>query len=219
MVKGIIFDADGTLLDSMMIWKDAGRLYLESLGYKVKENLEEIMFDMTMAEGAEYMKKNYGLKLMEDEIIHGVNSRVYDFYAEDVEPKTGVKEFLEYVYFKDIPMTIATSTDRLMIEAALKRTGFDKYIKKIFTTTEVGKGKSNPDIFIAAMKEMKSSADETWLFEDAAYSMETAKKIGLHTVGIYDFSSMNHQEEVKGLSDIYIKNWKQYPYVIEKMNI
>ncbi len=219
MVKGIIFDVDGTLLDSMMIWEGAGKLYLESLGYEVKENLGAIMFDMTMAEGAEYMKKHYDLKLTAEEIVAGVNTRVYDFYAKEVEPKAGVKEFLEYVYAKGIPMTIATSTDRPMIEAALTRTELARYIKKVFTTTEVGKGKNCPDIFVAAMNAMESSAGETWLFEDACYSMKTAKSLGIKNVGIYDFSSEKEQKYVKQLSDFYLGDWKNWKELIKVMDI
>lgn len=217
MAEGIIFDVDGTLLDSMGIWMDAGRLYLESLGCEVKENLGEIMFELTMAEGAEYIKKNYGLRYSIDEICDGINGRVYEFYEKEAMPKEGVREFLEYAYNKEIPMTIATSTDRPMIEAALKRTGFDKYIRKIFTTTEIGKGKAYPDIFDAAINEMKSSKENTWLFEDAEYSIKTAKKMGINVCGVYDFSSEDSQNKIKELSDIYIRNWNEYPTVIEKL--
>ena len=83
-------------------------------------------------------------------------------------------------------MTVATSTDRPMIEAAFKRLGLEKYFKKIFTTTEVGKGKDNPLIFEKAMEEMKSDKAGTWLMDDAFYSLNTAYNNGINTVGIYD---------------------------------
>ena len=79
----------------------------------------------------------------------------------------------------------------------------------IFTTTEVGKGKNHPDIFIRAMEKMHTSSENTWMFEDASYSLETAKKIGIKTVGIYDQSSANCQEQLKKVSDIYINNWSE----------
>lgn len=215
MVEGIIFDVDGTMLDSMSIWMNAGKLYLEDQGCQVNENIAEIMFDLTMSEAAEYMQKKYGLKHTVEEICDGVNKKTYSFYENEAQPKQGIIKFLDYVYEKGIPMTIATSTDRPMIEVALKRVGFDKYIKKIFTTTEVGKGKDQPDIFKAAMKEMSSTEESTWLFEDALYSIKTAKKMGIHTVGIYDFSSDAQQDEIKEMSDIYIKDWSEYQSVIQ----
>jgi HAD superfamily hydrolase (TIGR01509 family) len=152
-----------------------------------------------------------------EEICDGINQRVYEFYANEAKPKEGVVEFLEYVYQKNIPMTIATSTDRPMIEVALKRVGFHKYIKKIFTTGEVGKGKNHPDIFKAAMSEMNSTEEDTWLFEDALYSIKTAGQMGINTVGIYDFSSDSQQDAIKEKVDIYIKDWSEYKCVIEKI--
>ena len=59
MSKGFIFDVDGTILDSMSIWMDAGKLYLESLGIKTDENIGEVMFEMTMEQGAKYLQDNY----------------------------------------------------------------------------------------------------------------------------------------------------------------
>ena len=55
MAKGFIFDVDGTILDSMEIWMDAAKLYLKDLGIEAEENLGDIMFSLTMAEGAEYI--------------------------------------------------------------------------------------------------------------------------------------------------------------------
>ena len=94
MAKGFIFDVDGTILDSMSIWMDAGKLYLESLGIKTDENIGEVMFDLTMAEGAEYLKKNYGLDLSIEEICDGINNRVFEFYDKEAMEKKYVRNFI-----------------------------------------------------------------------------------------------------------------------------
>ena len=135
--KGFIFDVDGTILDSMSIWMDAGKLYLESLGIKTDENIGEVMFDLTMAEGAEYLKKNYGLDLSIEEICDGINNRVFEFYDKEAMEKKYVRNFIEDAKEMGIKMTIATSTDRPMIEAALKRLDLMKYFDEIFTATTI----------------------------------------------------------------------------------
>lgn len=209
MAVGFIFDVDGTILDSMSIWMDAGNLYLNSLGIETDENIGEVLFDMTMVEGANYLKNKYHIDLTIEQICEGINDTVYDFYKNKAQLKSGIKEFIILAHKQNIPMTIATSTDRPMIEAALKRLDLYKYFDDIFTTTEVGKGKNHPDIFIRAMEKMHTSSENTWMFEDASYSLETAKKIGIKTVGIYDQSSANCQEQLKKVSDIYINNWSE----------
>lgn len=61
MIKSAIFDVDGTLLDSMKIWDDAGERYLSSVGKTAENGLSEKLCDMSLTEGAEYMKKQYAL--------------------------------------------------------------------------------------------------------------------------------------------------------------
>ncbi len=210
MSKGFIFDVDGTILDSMSIWMDAGKLYLESLGIKTDENIGEVMFEMTMEQGAKYLQDNYNVELSIEEICQGINDRVFEFYEKEAPEKEGIREVLEKARNSGISMTIATSTDRPMIEAALKRLDLIDYFQEIFTTTEVGKGKDSPDIFNKAMLAMNTSPENTWLFDDAAYSLATAKKMGINTVGVYDVHSDGRQDEVKKFSDVYIKEWREY---------
>ena len=190
MSKGFIFDVDGTILDSMSIWMDAGKLYLESLGIKTDENIGEVMFEMTMEQGAKYLQDNYNVELSIEEICQGINDRVFEFYEKEAPEKPGIREVLEKAKKRKISMTIATSTDRPMIEAALKRLDLIDYFQ--------------------AMLAMNTSPENTWLFDDAAYSLATAKKMGINTVGVYDVHSGGKQDEVKKFSDVYIKEWREY---------
>lgn len=217
MIEGIIFDVDGTILDSMGIWMEVGIRYLESLGICAEDNLGNILFSLTMKEGAEYIKKNYALDLSVREIIDGINDIVYQFYAGEVQPKKGIEQFLQWAYEQKIPMTIATSTDRHLIEAAFTRLGFCDYFEKIFTTTEIGKGKGEPDIYIAAQQYMKCSRENTWLIDDALYALKTAAAQRFKTVGVYDPSSEKEQEKIMEISDIYISGWEGYKTLIKEM--
>ena len=196
---------------------NVGELYLKDMGIKAESNLGEILFEMTMNEGAEYIQKKYNLNLTTEEICTGINNRVYKFYEKEAMPKPKVIDFIEQAYENKIPMTIATSTDRPMIEAAFKRLHIDKYFKKIFTTTEVGHGKDKPDIFIKAMEEMETTPKQTWLFEDGAYSIETAKQLGIKTIGIYDPASEKDQEKIRNLTNIYIKNWTEHKTLLKQI--
>ena len=143
MSTGFIFDVDGTILDSMGIWMNVGELYLKDMGIKAEPNLGEILFEMTMNEGAEYIQKKYNLNLTTEEICTGINNRVYKFYKKEAMPKPKVIDFIEQAYENKIPMTIATSTDRPMIEAAFKRLHIDKYFKKYLPRQRLDMEKTN----------------------------------------------------------------------------
>lgn len=215
MIKGIIFDVDGVLLDSLSIWKDLGARYLKSLGARPKEGLGEILFSMSMEQGADYLKENYALKESQSEILDGIGSMLEDFYYYEVLIKPGVRELLEYMKTKGIRMTAATSSPRLHVERALERNGILKYIDKIFTNAEIGTSKHSPDIYNAAAKYMGTKPEETLVFEDSLYALKTAKAAGFIAVGVYDANGEGDQEGVKDTGDSYITDMKAFSGIFE----
>ena len=206
-IKGAIFDMDGVLLDSMPMWDHAGEMYLAGQGIQAEPDLEKVLFTMTMMKGAEYMQEHYGLKLSAEEIIDGINETVRDFYTIKVEPKSGVPELLKLLKRYGIPVTVATSTDRCHVEAALTRTGLIKYVDRIFTCSEVGVGKAaSPKIYEMAAEFMGTLAAETFVFEDAYHAAETAQNGGFVVVGLYDESSNDRQGDLIAHCDHYFKS-------------
>lgn len=205
MIRGAIFDLDGTLLDSMPIWEDAAERFLDSLGIEAEPGLREILYPMSMTEGAEYLKSRYRLELSVDEIVAGVSHVIEDFYAHQVQLKEGVGQFLAGLKQAGIKMVIATSNDRQVFEGALKRLGVFDCFDRIFTCSEIGVGKSKPDIFLVAAEFMGTLPEETWVFEDALYAIQTAKNAGFRTAGVYDSCSARDWEEIKRVSDIYME--------------
>ena len=121
MVKGVIFDVDGVLLNSMPVWENLGELYLQKFGIQAEKDLSEILYEMSLKEAAEYLISHYGLKQTVEEVTRGIVKEVEQFYVEKVPLKEGVREYLKELKERKIPMVIATSGDRKNAEAALKR--------------------------------------------------------------------------------------------------
>ena len=118
-IRGAIFDVDGTLLDSMKIWDQAGARYLESLGKEPEQGLNKILFSLSLADGAAYLKKAYDLVQTEEEIHQGVLDVVDAFYRDEAQAKAGVRELLAALSAKGVAMTVATSSDKRQIRTAL----------------------------------------------------------------------------------------------------
>ena len=197
---------DGTLLDSMAIWEDAGARYLKGLGIQAQEDLGKLLFPMSLQEGAAYMKDRYDLKLSVSQIIEGVGDTVRDYYFYEAPLKKWAPDFLGKLSRKDIPMAVATSSELEHIEAAFKRLNVNQYFQKIFTCSQVGAGKSRPDIYFAAGRYLGTEPRETYVFEDVLHAIETADKAGFKTVGVYDRFSELKQEEIRKHSDIYLED-------------
>ncbi len=217
MIKGVIFDIDGVLLDSMGIWDDLGARYLRSLGKIPEEGLNKILFSMSMEQGAEYLNEHYGLNKSVKETVDGIGRMLEDYYFYEVLLKPGAKEVLEFLKSKNIKMAAATSSPRTHIEKALSRNGLLGYIDKIYTTGEVGVSKHSPDIYNLAADYLKTKPEETLVFEDSLYALKTAKEAGYVTVGVYDEKGESDQEGLKNQADLYLKKLDDFIVMSEKL--
>ena len=208
MLKGAIFDFDGTLFDSMFIWDTAGEVYLQSIGIEPREDLQKVLKPMSLLQSAQYIRECYQIPLTVEEIMDGVNRTVEGYYFHSVQPKEGVIKFLEQMKAQGIKMCIATATDRYQVEAALKRCGMESFFFEIFTCTDVGHGKDEPIIFQKAMDYLGTTRANTVVFEDAYHATKTANADGFITVAVYD-SHENRQTELRSLSDCFLEDFTQ----------
>ena len=203
MLKGAIFDFDGTLVDSMFIWDTVGEDYLRLLGKEPHEDLKETFMTLTLEEAAEYYRTHYGVTLSVKEIVDGVNTMVEGIYRTRVALKQGVADFLAQLKENGTRMCIATVTDRYLVEETLDRLGILPYFSEIFTCAEVGYGKDKPIIYRKALEHLDTAKNETYVFEDSLFALKTAKADGFTTVGVYDRHE-NRQDNLKNLADYYI---------------
>ena len=203
MIKGAIFDFDGTLVDSMFIWDTFGEDYLRTLGKEPKENLTETFKTFTLEQAAEYYREHYGVTLSVKEIVDGVNAMVEQTYRTKVTLKPGISEYLAWLKENGVRMCVATVTDRYLVEETLERLGVRHYFSEIFTCAEVGFGKDKPVIYQKALEHLETEKRDTYVFEDMLLALNTAKTDGFPTVGVYDRHEA-HQDDLKELADYYI---------------
>ena len=217
MIRGAIFDLDGVLLDSMEIWNDLGARYLLKQGVQPEPDLREILFSMSMEQGAEYMKEQYHLDKTAEEILDGIQEMLQDFYFYEVKAKEGAKELLGFLQEKGIPMTAATSSPREHVTRALKRNGLYDFLKRIDTTSEVGESKHSPLIYQQAAHLLGTAPEETLVFEDSLYALQTAKNAGFRAVGVYDAEGETNQAGVEETGEVYLKNLREFMTYYKKL--
>ncbi len=207
MIRGAIFDVDGTLLDSMSIWGTVGEDYLRSLGCIPHENLTETFKCFSLYEAACYYRSEYGITLSVEEILTGINQMIEQYYFTETQAKPGVEAFLRTLQEHGVKMCIATSIDTYLIDASLERCGIRSYFSEIFTSNAVGHGKSEPHIYRAAQASLGTPIEETYVFEDAFYAAKAAAAVGFPIIGVYD-PSETQQAELKSLSEVYLQDFR-----------
>lgn len=212
-IEGAIFDLDGTLLDSMHIWSEIGLKFLKNEGVTPPPGASEEFVKLSLVQAAEFYIKNYAPHKTVMDIVKTINSLVEDFYFTQVLLKDGVIEFLEYLKNKDVKMCIATATDKYMVEKALERNGIREYFSEIFTCNGVGAGKDTPVIYDKALEHLGTAKENTFVFEDALYAIETANKAGYNIVGIKDVSEVASPEKISVLCSCFINDYSEiYKY-------
>ena len=207
--NGAIFDLDGTLLDSMPIWETVARDYLISKNKVPRPDLREKLRPLSLSQSAEYFQKEYGVAATTQQIVDGVNDLLNHFYLHKAPAKEGVADFLEALRQRGVKMCVATATHTHLVKAALSRTGLLPYFSAIFTCPDVGKSKDEPEIFLRALAHLGTEMQETYVFEDALFAMQTAQRAGFPIAAIYDLSAQGQQEQIKQLANVYCESFVQ----------
>lgn len=205
-IKAVIFDADGVLLDSLSVWKELGKRYITDLGYQPVAEMDEILFPMSMEQGADWLKNRFTLAYSEEKIVMDLKSRIRKYYFEEVPAKSGARELLQCLAEQKIPAAVATSSPREHICRVLERNGLLSFFDKIYTTSEIGESKHSPRVYLTAAEALGTKPSRTLVVEDSLYALQTAGNAGFLTAGIYDALGEPDQEQLKKDAYIYCRD-------------
>ncbi len=208
-IKAVIFDLDGTLVDSMGLWRDIDIEFLGARGIEYKDDLQEKIEGMSFTETAVFCKDYYNLTESVEELKEIWNRMAENKYRYEVQLKPGVMAFLEELKKQGIKMGIATSNSKELIAAVNEAYHFDRYISCIVTSCSVNKGKPAPDVYLEAARQLGVSPKECLVFEDIVKGIEAGKNAGMLVCAVEDSFSANQRERKKELSDYYIESYDE----------
>ena len=178
MYRFYIFDVDGTLIDSMPMWHELGRLYLASKGKDSPADLYDTIELMTLNEVAEFFIENYGITDSVEQIKADIAAVIYHQNSEVIEPIEAPLEELRKLQREGARMIALSTSDADCIRATLERLGVLEGFEAIYSADDFGLGKDKPEIWRMACEMHGVSAEETAVYEDSAYAMEAAAAAG-----------------------------------------
>ncbi len=206
-IKACLFDMDGTLLDSMHIWKDIDIEFLGRFGYELPPTLQREIEGMSFRETACYIKDRFHLPPSIEEIMNIWNEMAFQKYSEEIFFKEGAFEFVKRLKEKGIRTAICTSNSRELVNAVAEHLGFMPYFDTIITSCEVGAGKPAPDIYLEAAKRVGVEPEYCLVFEDIVTGLTAGKRAGMKLCAVEDLYSADQKEAKKAMADYYVENY------------
>lgn len=209
-VQGVIFDFDGTLVDSMGVWERIDLAFFGKYGLPLtRENAERIT-TLGFAAGARFVREELGLtSLTEQEIMDEWNDMAVPHYEHEVAFKPGARELVRWLESQGVPCSICTSNERRIVRATLRHWHADGLFPQMTCANELGRAKADPRTFADAARQLGCEPARTVVFEDTAPCAAAAKKAGFWVVGVQDDNVQQDTEGLHAVADFFIDDFRQ----------
>ena len=204
--KGAIFDMDGTLLDSMPVWKRLTQGYLKQFGVHITDQDYAVTEGFSHPQVAQYFADRYPELPDAQSLMDGMDRLISARYEAIAKPKEGVLDFLEGLRRRGVKMAIATLTARRHAEKALRDRDMLDYFEFMLTIEDVGISKREPDIYLQAAARMGLEPAECTVFEDAPYACATARRAGFRVCGMVEPAYAAGEDELRASSDLIVEH-------------
>jgi len=203
-IDAVIFDLDGTLVDSMWMWRSIDIEYLGRFGIAFPEDLQSKIEGMSFSETAIYFKQRFNLPDNLDQIKSDWNLMAWEKYSNEVPLKEGVKQFLEYLKLEGISAGIATSNSRELVDLVVEKHQMKDYFASVRTSCEVAMGKPSPDIYLLVAQDLGAKPERCLVFEDVLQGIMAGKNANMKVCAVYDEFSNRDQDEKIRLANYYV---------------
>lgn len=207
--EAVIFDLDGTLIDSMWVWIRVDEKYLSKFQIPVPEDLHKEIEGMSFSEGARYFKERFQITDSIEEIVAEWNRMAFQTYMEEVPMKPGAYEFVKKVRSMGLKTAIATSNSRQLVEAVLKVHGLLGDFDAIVTDDDVPRGKPDPYIYLEAAKRIDMEPEKCLVFEDIVMGIHAGQRAGMTVCAVRDEFSDYQWEEKQKLAQYAITDYAE----------
>ena len=205
-----IFDLDGTLLDSMWVWREVDRVFFEEMGFAEPEDYAASVQGMSFRETAEYTVRRFGLSRTAEEVMEGWLHATAEAYAQRVMFKPGALAYLRALKRAGVKLAVATANREALFEPPLRRFGAMELFDAVCTSAEVGDAaKDDGVLFRLAARRLNVDPEDCVVFEDTLKGVQGARKAGMGVYAVRDASNVFDAREIAALSDGIIDDFAE----------
>ncbi len=200
--KAIVFDMDGTLIDSMWAWRGIYREFIREHNLIMPEEMRGTP-EFPCGRAARMLLEQLD-GMTYEETLEDMYKLVDGHYRQDVEAKPGALAFVRHLKKAGYRVAVATATPLRYANNALRRLGFEGLFDLVVSREEIGLSKKEPEFFTRVAAQLQAQPGECVMFEDALYAMRSAKAAGFAVCAIEDYYAWREKDEILALPDRYI---------------
>lgn len=204
----LLFDLDGTLIDSNGIWVDVDLKFLSAHGLEPTEEYAYTVGHSIFPVAAAFTREYYHLGQSAEEIMAEWLDLAGDAYAH-VALKPGAREYLDRRAGDGEPMALVTACVPALCRTALAVHGLEGYFRDLIFVQELGVEKRDPAAFRMTLERLGVPAAECTLYEDSPGACAAAQSVGITAVGVYDGFYAKFQDEMREKCDRYILSFTE----------
>lgn len=208
---GIVFDCDGTLIDSIGVWREVEAELARRAGASLSLEETQTLATLTIPESGAFFHKRFGLGSSAGEVVSMMDELMLDYYRVRAVARPGALAFVRALAERGVAMSVASSSPQPYLQAGLASTGFLPYLQAVVSVDDVGASKREPAVYDHARRLMGTELNATWGFEDSIYAVRTLKRAGYRVVGVYDRDDSGTLAQLSAEADIAISSYAELP--------
>ncbi|RAU93444.1 HAD family phosphatase [Paenibacillus sp. YN15] len=230
----IIFDLDGTLVDSVGVWNEVDRLVIKAIGGGAEPSETEIQkqrdavmrlsskADHPYLEYCKYLRGTYRADCTGEDILKLRYEIADDYLANTIDYKPGADKVLHRLKAHGFVLAMATTTRRKNLDIYLTanrnmmgKARLDECFSILYAREDTKEIKPNPEVYLRIMREQNAAPAECLIFEDSLIGIEAARNAGIEAVAMYDKYSDGEREAIQALADYQFANYDEVLAAIE----
>lgn len=208
-MKAAIFDMDGTLIDSMFVWRSVNLNFLREQGINPTPQQEEDMLNLSGRMVLNYAKEHFGVDVDFDTLVTHALKILIPFYRAGAPHKPGAREYLMRLRARGVKTVLATATPARDALMAVNQAGLTPHLDYIFSTEMLGLSKGGTEFYDELCALIGEEKKDCVMFEDALYAMRGAREAGLGVIGITDPTNAHDREAILAICDRVIDSYDE----------